>query len=184
MLLLIFAFAGIEVALVPSGEVKNPARTVPRAIYISLAITTILYVLIQLVAQGILGGELANHPAAPLAEAATRFLGNAGRTLLLVGATISAFGFVTSDILSSPRVIFAFGRDGVLPAWFAHIHPRFRTPFFFRFWGGRVAGFFYFFFEGGEGGGEGSISNLFFYKKFCFFLTAPGGAYTLKGGGC
>ena len=70
----------------------------------------------------------ANNPAAPLAEAAARFLGNAGRTLLLVGATISAFGFVTSDILSSPRVIFAFGRDGMLPAWFAHIHPRFRTP--------------------------------------------------------
>jgi amino acid transporter len=128
VLLLIFAFAGIEVALVPSGEVKNPARTVPRAIYISLTITTILYVLIQLVAQGVLGGELANHPAAPLAEAATRFLGNTGRTLLLVGATVSSFGFVTSDILSSPRVIFAFGRDGVLPASFAHIHPRFRTP--------------------------------------------------------
>jgi APA family basic amino acid/polyamine antiporter len=128
VLLLIFAFAGIEVALVPSGEVKNPARTVPRAIYISLTITTVLYILIQLVAQGILGGELANQPAAPLAETATRFLGSTGRALMLVGATISAFGFVTSDILSSPRVIFAFGRDGVLPAWFAHIHPRFRTP--------------------------------------------------------
>ncbi len=128
VLLLIFAFAGIEVALVPSGEVKDPTRTVPRAIYVSLTITTILYVLIQLVAQGILGGELGTHPAAPLAEAAARFLGNAGRTLMLVGATLSAFGFVTSDILSSPRVIFAFGRDGVLPAWFERIHPRFHTP--------------------------------------------------------
>ncbi len=128
VLLLIFAFAGIEVALVPSGEVKNPARTVPRAIYTSLILTTILYILIQLVGQGILGGELAKHPGAPLAEAAARFLGSAGRTLMLVGATISAFGFITSDILSSPRVIFAFGRDGVLPAWFAHVHPRFHTP--------------------------------------------------------
>lgn len=128
VLLLIFAFAGIEVALAPSGEVKNPARTVPRAIYAALALTTILYVLIQLVGQGILGSDLAKHPNAPLAEAATRFLGNAGRTLMLVGATLSAFGFITSDILSAPRIIFAFGRDGVLPAWFAHIHPRFHTP--------------------------------------------------------
>ena len=47
---------------------------------------------------------------------------------MLAGATISAFGFVTSDILSSPRMIFAFGRDGALPKWFAHVHPRYRSP--------------------------------------------------------
>ncbi|OLD87408.1 MAG: hypothetical protein AUG81_09155 [Verrucomicrobia bacterium 13_1_20CM_4_54_11] len=69
-----------------------------------------------------------NHKDAPLAEAAARFLGNIGRTILLAGATISAFGFVTSDILSSPRMIFAFGRDGALPKWFAHVHPRYRSP--------------------------------------------------------
>jgi APA family basic amino acid/polyamine antiporter len=128
VLLLIFAFVGIEVALMPSGEVKQPSRTVPRAIYAALAITTLLYIMIQLVAQGVLGGDLSKHPNAPLAEAALQFLGNFGRLLMLAGATISAFGFVTSDILSSPRIIFAFGRDGVLPSWFAHIHPRFHTP--------------------------------------------------------
>ncbi len=128
VLLLIFAFMGIETALVPSGEIKAPARTVPRAIFIALAITTLLYVMIQLVAQGVLGSELAKHADAPLAEAAVRFFGVAGRTLLLAGATVSALGFVTSDILGSPRIIFAFGRDRVLPAWFAHIHPRFHTP--------------------------------------------------------
>jgi basic amino acid/polyamine antiporter, APA family len=128
VLLLIFAFMGIETALVPSGEIKAPARTVPRGIFTALAITTLLYVMIQLVAQGVLGSELAKHADAPLAEAAVRFLGVAGRTLLLAGATVSALGFVTSDILGSPRIIFAFGRDRVLPAWFAHIHPRFHTP--------------------------------------------------------
>ena len=128
VLLLIFAFVGVEVGLIPSGEVKNPARTVPRAIYIALAITTVLYIMIQLVAQGTLGADLANHPDTPLAEAAAGFLGNLGRTILLAGATISAFGFVTSDILSSPRILFAFGRDGVIPAWFAHVHPRYRSP--------------------------------------------------------
>ena len=128
VLLLIFAFVGIEVALMPSGEVKQPSRTVPRAIYAALAITTLLYIMIQLVAQGVLGSDLSKHPNSPLAEAALQFLGNFGRVLMLAGATISAFGFVTSDILSSPRIIFAFGRDGVLPSWFAHIHPRFHTP--------------------------------------------------------
>ncbi|MBA2586866.1 MAG: amino acid permease, partial [Chthoniobacterales bacterium] len=128
VLLLLFAFFGIEVALIPSGEVKNPASTVPRAIYLSLAITTVLYILIQLVAQGTLGPSLANKSVGPLAESAATFLGNSGRLLLLAGATISAFGFIASDILSSPRILFALGRDGILPKSFAHVHARFRTP--------------------------------------------------------
>ena len=128
VILLMFAFVGIEVALIPSGEVKNPARTVPRSAYLALVVTTIIYILIQLVAQGTLGADLSNHPDAPLAEAAATFLGNLGRTILIAGATISAFGFVTSDILSSPRMFFAFGRDGALPKFFAHVHSRYRSP--------------------------------------------------------
>src|SRR5438132_130303 len=128
VILLMFAFVGIEVGLIPSGEVKNPARTVPRAAYLALVTTTIIYITIQLVAQGTLGPNLADYPKSPLAEAAASFLGNFGRTILLAGATVSAFGFITSDILSSPRMIFAFGRDGVLPVWFAHVHPRYRSP--------------------------------------------------------
>ena len=128
VVLLMFAFVGIEVALIPSGEVVNPARTVPRSAYLALFVTTVIYILIQVVAQGTLGPDLANHPDAPLAHAASTFLGPLGRTILLAGATISAFGFVTSDILSSPRMLFAFGRDGALPSWFAHVHPRYRSP--------------------------------------------------------
>src|SRR5437868_6084427 len=128
VILLIFAFVGIEVALIPSGEVKNPARTVPRSAYLALIVTTIIYLMIQLVAQGTLGANLAKYPDAPLAESAAKFLGNLGRTILLAGASVSAFGFVTSDILSSPRMIFAFGRDGALPQFFAHVHPRYRSP--------------------------------------------------------
>lgn len=128
VLLLIFAFFGIEVALVPSGEVKRAAQTVPRAIYLALVITTALYILIQIVAQGTLGNTLADNSVSPLAQSAALFLGDFGRVLMLAGATISAFGFVTSDILSSPRVLFAFGRDRILPQWFAHVHSRFRSP--------------------------------------------------------
>src|SRR5713101_7083649 len=128
VLLLLFAFVGIEVALIPSGEVKNPGRTVPRAAFLALIVTTTIYIMIQLVAQVTLGPSLANHDKTPLAEAAATFLGSTGRTILIVGAAISAFGFVASDILSSPRMLFAIGRDGVLPGWFAHVHPRYRSP--------------------------------------------------------
>jgi APA family basic amino acid/polyamine antiporter len=128
ILLLLFAFFGIEVALVPSGEVRNTARTVPRAIYASLIVTTAVYFLIQLVAQGTLGPRLAENATSPLAEAAATFLGHFGRLMLLAAATVSSFGFVTSDILSSPRILFALARDGMLPRTLAHVHPRFHSP--------------------------------------------------------
>jgi amino acid transporter len=128
VLLLIFAFMGVELALVPSGEVKNPARTVPRSIFLALAITTLLYIAIQLVAQGVLGSELANFTDAPLAEAASRFLGATGKSIILAGAAISAFGYVSGDILGSPRTLYAFGRSGVLPGKMAAVHPKFHTP--------------------------------------------------------
>jgi basic amino acid/polyamine antiporter, APA family len=84
--------------------------------------------MIQLVALGVLGDELGNQGETALAETAARFLGNFGRTLMLAGLAVSAFGWTTSDILSSPRIIYAFWRDGFIPKWFAHVHPRFRTP--------------------------------------------------------
>src|SRR5437868_6208752 len=128
VLQLLFAFVGVEVALVPSGEVKQPFRTVPRAIFMALGVTTMLYLGIQDVAQGLLGNDLAKAGDVALGEAAARLVGNVGRTLMLVALAISAFGWTASDILSSPRIIYAFGRDGFIPGWFARVHPRFRTP--------------------------------------------------------
>jgi basic amino acid/polyamine antiporter, APA family len=127
-IVLIFAFVGLEVALVPSGEVRDPSRTVPRAVFSALAITTTLYLLIQLVAQGLLGPSMSTFADAPLAEAAGRVLGSGGHLLVLLGATVSMFGYVSGDMLGSPRALFAFGRDGVLPRALARVHPRFHTP--------------------------------------------------------
>jgi basic amino acid/polyamine antiporter, APA family len=124
---LIFAFAGIESALVPSGEVKDVARTVPRAIFLAMLGITLLYIAIHLVTQGVLGGALAGHPT-PLAEAAGRVMGPTGRTLLLAGAAISMFGYIGGMTLATPRALFALGRDGFLPRALASVHPRHRTP--------------------------------------------------------
>src|SRR5437899_3210558 len=67
--------------------------------------------------------------AAPLAEAASRVLGRGGRLLVLIGAVVSMFGYVSGDMLGSPRALFAFARDGIFPAPLVRVHPRFRTPY-------------------------------------------------------
>src|SRR5688572_3218689 len=128
-LLLIFAFAGIEVALVPSGEVRDTARTVPRAIALAMVAITTLYILLQVTAQGILGGELARATAAPLADAAGASMGNWARAALLAGAAISMFGYLGGMTLSMPRMIYAFARDGFLPRTLGSTYPQHRSPY-------------------------------------------------------
>ena len=126
-ILLIFAFSGVESALVPSGEIKDVKRTVPRGILLAMIVITAVYLAIQLVAQGVLGADLAGQKT-PLAAAAARVFGPWGGTLLLLGATVSMFGYVSGMTLAVPRALYAFGRDGFLPRAMARVHPVYRTP--------------------------------------------------------
>ena len=125
--LLIFAFAGIECAMVPSGEVRDVERTIPRAIAIGMIFVTILYMILQVVAQGILGPALPGA-ATPLADAARASLGGWAGALLLAGASISTFGHMGGMTLSIPRMIYAFGRDGYLPRTFAQLSSGSQAP--------------------------------------------------------
>jgi APA family basic amino acid/polyamine antiporter len=124
---LVFAFAGIESALVPSGEVREPARTVPRAIFLAMGIVTVIYLLIQTVAQGTLGPALVGTPT-PLADAAGRILGAWGAALLSAGVVLSTLGYLSGMTLAVPRALYAFARDGFLPRGLAAVHRRFHTP--------------------------------------------------------
>jgi APA family basic amino acid/polyamine antiporter len=127
-LVLMFAFTGVEGPLTSSGEVRNPARTVPRAVLLGLSTVALLYAGLQIVSQGVLGPALATVTDAPLGAVAERALGGSGRTLILLAAIVSTLGYVSGDMLATPRLLFAFARDGLLPARFGAVHPRFRTP--------------------------------------------------------
>jgi amino acid transporter len=125
--ILVFAYAGVESALVPSGEVRDSARTVPRAVFLAMGIVTLLYVGLQVAAQGVLGSALPGS-ATPLADAAGRVFGAWGVVMISAGFMISAFGYLGGMMLAVPRALFAFARDGILPRSLATVHPRFHTP--------------------------------------------------------
>lgn len=126
--LLIFAFAGVESALVPSGEVRDVARTIPRAIAVAMIAVTLLYLALHFVAARLLGGALAGSQT-PLADAAAAALGPWGRSMMLAGAAVSMFGYVGGMTLAVPRALFALARDGFAPRPLAAVHPRWRTPY-------------------------------------------------------
>jgi amino acid transporter len=125
---LIFAFLGIEGALSPSGEVRNVSRTVPRAAFLAVGAIALLYIMIQTVAQGLLGAALPDDRIAPLAAAAGVVAGPLGRSIMLAGASISMAGFLCGNVLSNPRLFFAFARDGLAPQWMGRVHPAYHTP--------------------------------------------------------
>jgi amino acid transporter len=124
--LVIFALAGMEVPVCAGGEIREPARTIPRALAGAIVLVVLLYLTVHLVAQGVLGSGLAGSQA-PLADALSR-IGPSGRGLLLATGAISMFGYLGGDMLGSSRILFAFGRDGLLPKPLAAVHPVTRAP--------------------------------------------------------
>ncbi|MET0893352.1 MAG: APC family permease [Pseudoxanthomonas sp.] len=126
MVLVMFAYSGMETALVPSGEVRDPSRSVPRATMVAILLVVLLYLGLQVVSQGLLGPALAAS-GVPLADTAG-VLWSAGRTVLLVTACISMAGFLLGNLLGSSRLLFALGRDGYLPHHYARVSARHRVP--------------------------------------------------------
>ena len=125
-LLLLFAFAGFENTPAAAGEYRNPQRDVPFALLTMIALVTLLYALVQIVALGTLPGLA--ESASPLAEAATVFLGTGAGLLMTIGAMVSIAGNIGNTTLVGPRYLFAISRDGFGPALFGRVHPTFRTP--------------------------------------------------------
>lgn len=126
VILALFAFIGMETPLCASGEVARPSRTIPHALGLAMASVTILYVAIQVVAQGIMGPALA-HSTVPLADAMVR-IHPLLRVLMLAGAALSMFGWISGDILGTPRQLFAFARDGRLPRVLGRLHGHSHAP--------------------------------------------------------
>ena len=127
LLIVLYAFVGFESAVIPAGETKNPSSVLPRAIFLTIGVTTLLYFLVQLAFVSALpaGGD---NQAAPLIDLGTWLAGPAGATILTLAALASIAGSLQGIMTSTPRVSYALGLRGDLPAWFARVQPRFETP--------------------------------------------------------
>lgn len=126
VLLLVYAFTGFEMAVIPAGEVVNPQRNLPRAILTAIAVVAVVYVLVQVVCIGTLP-ELAASER-PLADSADRFLGTAGGAFISAGALVSIIGNLNVLILAASRLPFAMAERAELPRLLATTHRGFHTP--------------------------------------------------------
>lgn len=126
MVLVIFAYAGVETALIPSGEVRDPNRLVPTATLLATVFVIALYVGLQSVAQGVLGDDLAGHPAPLAATAGVLWAG--GFALLVATASVSMLGLMQGNLVGSSRLLYAFGRDRLLPRALGRVTATRRVP--------------------------------------------------------
>jgi APA family basic amino acid/polyamine antiporter len=127
VLLMINSFGGFEAALFASGETRNPRRDAPIALLMALGAAMFLSVAVQYIVIHTL--PTATTAAKPVADAARHFLGPFGGSLIAAGALVSVYGYLSANMLHTPRLTFAMGEQGDFPAFFSAIHPRFRTPY-------------------------------------------------------
>jgi amino acid transporter len=123
-LVALYAFVGFEAATIPAGETRDPKSSIPRALLLTVAGVTLLYVIVQLAysASGI------GQSDAPLADLAASQLGPVGALLLGVTAIVSVLANQLSAVTSISRITSSLADQHLLPRWFGRISPRFATP--------------------------------------------------------
>ncbi|MFJ2805890.1 APC family permease [Kitasatospora sp. NPDC087271] len=126
--LLFFAFAGYARIATLGEEVRDPARTIPRAVPVALGIALAVYALVAVAVLAVLGPERLAAAAAPLDEA-VRVAGTGWLApVVRAGAAVAALGSLLALILGVSRTTLAMARDRHLPHALAAVHPRFQVP--------------------------------------------------------
>ncbi len=127
VLLLIYAFVGFEVAVIPAGEMKEPQKILPFALFVALAVVATVYILVQIVSIGTL--PTLSSSERPLADAANAFMGPVGAVVIVGGALISILGNLNVGLLGGSRIVYAMGEQNELPPVISKTHDKFKTPY-------------------------------------------------------
>ena len=122
-----FAVFGYDTLTTAAEEATNPQRDLPRAVLLSLAISMVLYVGVSLVLTGMVPYAQLNSPA-PVDAAFKALDLHWVRAVISLAAIAGITSVLFAFALAAARICFALARDGLLPGWFAHVHPRFGTP--------------------------------------------------------
>lgn len=126
VLLLVFAYGGFESAIVAAAESRDPRRDTAFALVTAMLSITAIYCLIQLVVVGVLP-DAKSHPA-PIVATLRELVGAPGAAIGAVAVVVSVYGWLLGFVLTTPRILFAMAERREMPAVFARVHPRFRTP--------------------------------------------------------
>jgi APA family basic amino acid/polyamine antiporter len=127
--LIFFAYIGFDAVSTSGEEVKRPGRDLPRAIIGSLAIATLLYIAVALVATGALPFDQLKGAEAPLATVLSDGAGmDWAADIISFGALVAITSVVLTLLYGQSRILFAMSRDGLMPKAVSHVHPRTRTP--------------------------------------------------------
>jgi APA family basic amino acid/polyamine antiporter len=126
--LIFFAYTGFARVTIMAEEVKEPEKTIPRSIYLALGISTFLYILVSVIAVGLVGTSALAQSGSPLAAAITVTGSPAAVLLISSGAMIATASVLLTTILGISRIVFAMARNNDLPAFLSSISPRFSTP--------------------------------------------------------
>jgi APA family basic amino acid/polyamine antiporter len=130
MVPVLFAYGGWQTASFVSGEMKSPARDLPRALLIGVIGVIVLYVAVNVACLHVLGPEGLAATTTPASEVMRRVLGPVGARLIAAGIAISTVGFLSQGMLTAPRVYFAMARDGVFFERVGRVGARSRAPVF------------------------------------------------------
>lgn len=128
MVQVMFAYSGWQTASFMSGELKDPARTLPRGLLWGVGGVIVLYLLVNVVCLRVLGSNGLMHTDAPASEVARAFIGTRGAQLMAAIISLSTLGFLSNQILTSPRVYHAMAADGLFFKAIAWVHPKSRVP--------------------------------------------------------
>jgi APA family basic amino acid/polyamine antiporter len=116
--LALWAFLGLESATIPSNQVRNPSRTIPRATLAGILVTSLLYISSTMGVMGIIAPDMLQHSAAPFADAARMVWGNWAAGLVAAGASLACFGALNGWILVQGQLPLAAARDRLFPTVF------------------------------------------------------------------
>ena len=124
----LFTIGGWQQMNMVAGEIRDPSRTIPRALALGIGIVITIYLGANAVYLRALGRDGLAASTAVAADTATRLVGSTGATFISVAAMLSILGFVNVVILATPRIFFAMARDGVFLQAAARVHPRYGSP--------------------------------------------------------